>query len=458
MIYVILIIISIFLYINSPYEINRAVLICSFLVFLTGMFLTCKKDFKNRIYLSFNNVFLVSFFLVTYCVPLFVLGTENEESMLFLRFVDLKYATKATTLSTIAICFYFWGIHLTHRRDSTLKRKDQQKDISKFVHIAYRFSLVMVIINVFMTIMKYGIDTISLTENPFIYQIYEIVLVVSLLASIKGSMVGTFKSYVRDNLFVLFTSLCLAVYFLYIGDRGFAISILFIHLAVYSFFYSKLRIKYVFALGIIGVIMMFVIRETRVSGAALKNSDLQTFSQASKDAMSSHSFLYLFSDLYGVSQELYLGYEYKERYGLYFPEQIIIVPFMPIPMVPTIMSKFMFGKTPNEMSAGNVLNESLTTSTFTSFLGNHCVSDLYMRWGLFGVIVFFFLFGLVVSSIDKNKYNSLPIACCYVLIVADAIYLPRSSILDIYRPIVFTLFFIWIAYKVSPSSRLINEK
>lgn len=143
-------------------------------------------------------------------------------------------------------------------------------------------------------------------------------------------------------------------------------------------------------------------------------------------------FILPFADLIGASQELCVGYKIKEREGLQNPEFAYVVPFYAIPGAPSFVSKHFFNKELDDISGTRLLNIYMGhNATF----GNHCVSDIYVKWGFEIVCLAFLVFGYVLGLVERKKENSIMVMCIFLILYSQAIYLPRSSLLDIIRPI-----------------------
>ena len=187
---------------------------------------------------------------------------------------------------------------------------------------------------------------------------------------------------------------------------------------------------------------MFLVSVTRNEATSLKRGGVSSFVQEGKNVTSEQNeigaWIY-FSDLTGRYMELCNGYEYTERFGNQYPLKIISLVFSPIPFVPNIVNNLIYGVPLSATSPGGIVGRETDTHA-----GSHCVLGTYMPWGLAGTIIMFWLFGYVVSIITINSRKNIYGAACYLTIVAYAVFTPRASITDIYRPLIWTLFIIYL--------------
>lgn len=441
-----LFLVSVLIYILSPYYYEEIIIWADLIIFISGtlyIFINAKEKFNI---LSFNVIFLLSFFFCTYSYALFVIGAGVEFSMTIFNFVNFDYITKAISLSTIAITSYFLSYSYLKRNRRTQIPIIDCFNASKLKLLGNIRSLlfICVVINYFYFIAKGG-SSFSITSAPFLPELYKEFLIVYLIINSYNYKLVKFRLYdiLMHNKRSVIESIILCILYIIGGDRGFPISIVFIFLGVYSFFYYRIKIIQFSLITIIGVVILFALRVTRGSENSLSEGGIMAVTSTTKDAISGQSVILLFSDLMGTSVEMCLGYEYVQEQGLTTPSKIFLIPLQPFPFLPSIAGELMYGKVPYELSAGYILNDYIGRSIgYNSSLGNHVVIDIYMHWGIIGVILSFFILGRCISYLEHNKYTTLFIASSYIFLLSFALYLPRDSMFTLLRPIVFIWFII----------------
>ena len=195
--------------------------------------------------------------------------------------------------------------------------------------------------------------------------------------------------------------------------------------------------------------LLFFVRQTRAGDESLASGNISS-AQIENTFKMENGTLYLFADLFYISRELNFGYEYAQKRELFHPEKILIVPLHPIPILPSVVSQMLFGKTPAEMDTGAELNASVGNAyDVETHFGNHPAGDLLMSFGLVGLIIISYLFGEIVSFFERNKYSNLYTACGIIALMSWSLYLPRTSILSIVRPLGYIYIFGYIAFGLS---------
>lgn len=449
---VFLFLISCLLYFLSTKTFDITIISMDLVVFLLGSANLFKRNRGEFNFLSFNFIFLLSFFFCTYAYALFILGAGIDFSMTVFAFTNFHYITKGVSLSTIDITVYFIGY------DSIRLRK--AANISSFslntkkLNVIGIFRLIIalgVIGNTLLFVFENGTDRVAITTAAFLPELYRVFLIINLFmarASFRHKNVDL-NDFLAINKWVLIESAIISLLYVYVGDRGLPISIAFIYLGVYSLFYKKISLAQFSIIAVVGVLFLFAIRVTRASENSLSSGGVTSVASATQEALSGQSAVLVFSDLMSASSEMCLGYEYVDKLGHQYPGKIILIPLQPIPFLPSIVAKAIWDKVPYELSPGSILNENLgRTFGYKSSLGNHIVIDIFMFWGVIGVVIFFALFGRLIGYLDQRKNSSMFLACSYLLAICYALYLPRDSIFTLLRPM-FLIWFIDYCFKIS---------
>lgn len=444
-----LFVISVCLYIVSPEVYSEPYIIASLVIFFAGvwhMFRNSKEKFNI---LSFNVIFLLSFFFCTYSYAVFVIGAGVNFSMTVLYYVNFDLITKAVLLSTVAITVYFLAYSYQQGRrplNHGIQIKPNILNIG-IIGVIRTILFIGVLVNFLYYVKIKGGNSFSVTSAPFLPELYkEFLIIYLLLNSLRVKCGGlTFIEIIQHNKKAIAEAIIICLLYLVGGDRGLPISIVFIFLGVYSFYYRRLKVAQFAIIAIAGLFTLFALRVTRGGDNSISEAGISAVASATQDALAGQSAILLFSDLMGTSTELCLGYEYVQKNDTTMPGKVLILPFYPFPFLPSLVGKLLYGKVPYEMSAGYILNDYIGKKYgYKSNLGNHIVIDIYIHWGLIGVIVLFTIFGRLVCYIERNKFSNIFIASSYILILSFALYLPRDSVFTIIRPIIF----LWIFDKI----------
>lgn len=435
---IVILAVGIILYFNSPDIYNFPICSLCLVFFLFTAWDLLKDDLRNKNFVTFNMFFLLSFFLTSFCFPVFVMNSNSmfsaleDASMVVFRHVNYNWITKATCLCLIAISLYAIGFKWYKYDDKPRFFDSNEYNIRK-CKIALIISALLVLGN--MVFALRSTDFNGFTSKSYFYEIFDVLLAIYFIAQLpKDESERSVKSFVFNNRLVLYFALVICILFMSFNERGSAITILLIVLAAFAL-YKKISGVFLLSVIVAGSISMYMIRLAKMANVSFADT---TVTELSKNASANESPLLIFSDLIGAEMELCVSYEIKETMGLQKPEQIVLIPFMPIPVLPSVMSQLLFNTTYDDARAAQALNVYM--SDYGATFGKHCVGDIYMRWGIVGIFVFFLVFGYFVGKFcvlkDRNQYY----LASFFILLSLSIYIPRSSLIDIIRP----LFYIYI--------------
>ena len=444
---------SILLYSISEYGVNMDIIKLDFILFILGSIFFLWNDIKKSQYFSFNSVFLVSYSIVTFFFPLFVYDTSIDLRMWSGKFVDYKYMTKAVSLSTISICLYFVVSSIvvryySYKKNNTFSLSPLNTFFLRINFLFFYITFFLLLINIIFLYLYSDTNGISLDANPFLVQVFMMMYIYSLSSNTincvkRKSPLGGL-SFISYNKKILFPTLFVVFAFLYVGDRGFPVSVVLATIAIYSYCCRQIKLKYIIALAAIGVVVLFSIAIARMpSSGALRDGDFLKIYQDVSSRLGDNSFMLLFSDLYGSFDTLCLSFEYHDKIGLYLPEYILLTPFIFIPLFPSLLSNLFFNKSFLDLSTGSLMNSYLSTA-IEAHMGGQIIADLFVRWDVVGVYMFIIMFGVIISYFTSHRKKNIYFFSVFICFVSQSLYLPRSSVFDILRPIF--LYAIWYAF------------
>lgn len=442
-------VLALVLYLCAPNEYNQQYCILLAILYAGESIYILKQEVKKKNYITFNSIFLLSFFFVSYAFAAFIAGTAGEEILAYLiKRVDLRYLTKAVALSHLAINCYFLGFTYSRRVEQieTLEPGRFQirvKTNSIFIkeHLAKTIYILIYVATFFNYLSHLRINnSVAVTENAFFYDLYRCILIVTLTSStLKNVKVrASFIEYCRKNILYISTSFIYILLCLVIGDRGPAIFCVLIITVTYLVAVKRINGSIILLSGAAAAMLMFTIRITRGSSGSIQ-SGLETFTQSASTAIAERSSAWdTMADLTGIFAEMTVGYESVQAKGTVYPLKIIIVPFYPFPLIPSFFSNLIYNKSPTEISSASIISEYAAIPWAN---GTQCVVDIYISWGLFGVIILFFLFGRFIKWIYNKSNKNIYCLLVYIMLTSMSLYMPRDSMLAFIRPMAYIIFF-----------------
>lgn len=445
----IFVILAAIMYICAPNDYDFTFCLFSFVLFSVQAIPVLKKDISKMGLLSFNPLFIFSFFFVTYAFPLFFLSASTYVKEDVDLFIDFRLVSKCTSLCTLAVSIYFCAYNRHCGHSISLKRFIKNENFSLIKWIYW-----IIFAGLLYETVKYMIFVGGIAvESGVWYSFYIAAFPLYLVWSCRKYNVRDLRSFIKRNPFVLFLWSSLVLIYFVIGDRGLIIITGVSILYIYSFFVKRIRVLTFILLLFVGSVLMYIVRETRTSDSSLQSGNTTGFYKEAEGTIEGvNNVLYVFMDLINIHRELYLGYEYYLKRGLVQPEQAMLIPLYPIPMAPGLASQYMFNKTMDELKPGNVLNGYMAYSGHGHF-GIHCVIDPMMRYGIIGVVLVFYFFGYFVALITASRKRGTIEMVLYILLLSYAIYIPRAPILDMIRVFSFLLILAWICSRFSNKNK-----
>lgn len=389
--------------------------------------------------MNFGVLFTLGYLIVHFQIPFLAsLGVEPLKPKLI--WINKWIVNNATWISLV--CLQLWILGYLVFNDIYIKRKKNDKYIIKtdkldFLLITLFFSFLFFI----------GKDFLSGNYNgylnwgfgsAYVFVLLRVVICLKIYYIFYQNMNTSLKVIIENNIIFFIILLMYILVFLKAGDRGPLIDIIVVFLFSYSIYYKKISIK-AFVFGIIfGAFFFNIIKLGRTNDVSSREGNII------------ESGYTLFSDknIYNPTDELswsvrvlYLALDNvpdKHPYldGITFFHEILgCVPFG------------MFFYT----NFIDLPERYLATSRFFTFLrqgkfmssgdGSEILADIYVNFGLYGLFIIMFLFGLLISFIQfkalKMEIDRYKII--YVFLVISAIYMNRSCLFEPLKIIIYAL-------------------
>lgn len=422
------------------------------LLYMLIMWSAIKNDIAQKNALSFNVLFSFMLFIVTFVTPLFAQTAYDDLPILFGD--HNSTINKATALVVLAYSIYNYGWHRSVDKCKYVLNHSEIIVPYQVVNVMNTLTIIMTLIFVTSIIffLRDSASDKNDIESGIIVLLTEAVLISSIAVNVVYNKPQSIIEYfTKDKLVVSCAVICILLS-LYIGDRTLPLFLIVTLLGVYTLCVRKISLVSLVPLLLIAAMFFFFIGQTRKGENSLRQGGVDAFASGVESVVTENSSsLFMFADLLPASEILYLAYEYPKMHQSYFnPWRIIPYATSPIPYVPNVLSEVMFGVPIKEMSSAYVLTEEYSRSVtyIEGGLGTHIVGDIYVSWGIIGVIIFFYLFGLFIGYIQSNTHRLLPMVV-YVAMLAYAVYLPRDVMYGNYRLIVYLLVVIWFCQWVT---------
>lgn len=412
-----------------------------------------KNPILNGNYVTITFLFLLSFLIVHFQIYLDYVFSLRDKLNVFL-YLDYNIVPKAITLAAIALLCYLIGVTYQSIVELNSHQTKKIKNISfslVFLKVLFVF---LFFLNLYVTPFEYyqGNYGYYMNNNKISYlqsifnQLFQVSIwsyIICVIISLAQKEIKFYNLYQYISKLGFLFLLIVALYsFLTLsaGSRSPIIKIFLLLFVGYIILRKKLinPIIYLILIIILGYFIEFIgfFRNidggldilSRLNEAYLLRSDYQ-------DASGQKSLFPPSVELAGsveAYQSVVMDQEYNSKlYGLGILAPLIsIIPGLGY-LIQSIFSIELKG-------SAQYITEMVGTSYGT---GTTALADIYLNFGLWGVIFIFFVFGYCVSNLDTKSYRdfkniSLLNQVLFMVLISNAIYLGRASIFYVFSDVV----------------------
>lgn len=431
-------VISLFFYFFAPNEYSYQYCFLLLMAYLISSIWIIRRAVINNNYFNFHILFLISFFLVNFVYPVFLYPISPTYFAVFKFYFNENVITKATALALIGSSSYILGVSMQCRVGGPSFKLKRKYNILQYFLVFFAYIMFIALLLMGGAQMIGGSFDSSENVPQGLLVIFQVCIGLSVILSIYRKTNGkTFYFIKKFNKPTLLLLLLFVLLFLYVGDRGPAIQIVLITMCSYSLFVRPLGIKK-FIIIVIGAMLLLSFVGAARSRNINSESGVSNFISRGIEKFELNSIFDIGMDMIVCNRNLYVGYDYANEKELNYGRGMVRYLFAPIPGIPSLMTDLLFDATPNELSSGRIITDEANASWG---LGTNIIADLYMELGLFGVMFFMFLLGYIVMKLQIKAVNNQNYAFIigYIFLVGFSIYLPRSSVFEPLRHVIWAI-------------------
>ncbi len=395
-------------------------------------------------FFKLSTLFLVGFIIVHFQLYLeYVLG--YYENLGHNYFITVNVIPKAIIVSSLALVIFFIGYSLKLKRKPNFE-ETIQKPVLTSTLILKVFCFIFFVFFVFGTDPSYfwggygrnGVELggISAVGNEFFLLTamgYFIVMTRNFM--IEGIIPSSIYEYMK--LFGKDISALVLIFLLLVlmsGDRG---PILQLGLVILGCFIILTRKKYkiifvtiFITISISLLAFMAYVREFKDTGSYLEKMEMASQIKASNKR--SQTFSPNTIELAVSVRSLHAAILFTDNvtftYGIFQGYQVFSI-------IPGFRSIFMSltGVDGDEVVSTKFLTKQIQGEEVTHGLGTTSVADIYLDFGVIGVVIMFYLFGLFIRFIEKkmfsNQISSVFVWVLFFIFLSQSAYIGRSQIM-----------------------------
>lgn len=439
------------LYSFAPESYSASYCTLLLVIYLISSVITIRFTLINKNYFNFHVLFLLSFFFVNFVYPVFLYPYDPFYFSVFQMSFDHQIITKTTALALLGACSFNFGAVLRFRNEKRVV------DASNTNYSTLQFLLINWVYFIFIIILVFS-GKEMLTGNfgatskipPGLLVIFQVSLGLSIILIILSQINhgNILKFMWKFNKPVLLILLCFILLFIYTGDRGPVLQILLIAIGGFSLFIKAIKLRSFIIVALFGMLVFTFISYARSRTETNDfKENIAKYIERGFQNIKLGSFFDLGMDLIVTNRNLYVGVEYANENGFNHGKSMFYYLFSPIPFLPTLMTKTFANSEPFELTSAQIITDE-TNATYG--LGSNIIADLYMAFGVPGVIIFMFFLGYLVTKFLLKAYfnDHIYYIIAYLFILGFSIYLPRTSILDPIRHIVWAIILFFILKKL----------
>ncbi len=397
---------------------------------------------KNKNWFRLDILFLLGFSIVHFQWAIMMSMSDQIPLVILMGFIDSSHVNYATWLSVVGILAWFIGYSIP-------KRKSKKHIISYQFYYKKFFWLTIVLFILF--VLMAGKDYLGgavykgegaggvATGIGVYFQILSGVSILILTTIVVLSSKYTSKSKPLiwflnlDKKYLIFLTVYVLL-FLSIGDRGGALTVIMTFLFLFGTFVRPISFKQFAIIIVIGAILMTLIglgrSEVTGENIVLAGANKIEFESGYDTTM----------ELSNSMNTLYRSLSNVPEYHDYFFGQLWLGNLLS--SVPFLQNAYqgLTGINRYEMGSAQYITYLHYGLNPRSGDGTTLIADIYLNFGLIGVIFFMFLLGLFLKKV-QNKLNQESFYWIVIaaLLASIAFYMGRSGLFTGVRPILWGL-------------------
>lgn len=414
------------------------------------------KNWKEGL-LTFNLLFSVSLYCTSFIYPVFIYNTPDRYFSMFKFEFDESIISYSTGLAYLAYCFLQLGLN-NKGNNYGLKRKSMSKNwivSQKGLNCLSTFFLIMLVLFITNDGLGYFADQFiaALSEND-LFMGY----IVQFITPLAYSML--FLAFMLPNRRCFAFYYAVALVFIYTlailstGSRTIPLAMIIMTLFLYNDEVKKLSIPKLAVLGVFFVVAMALAGALRGGGELISSESVSANASEVLSEKQENYFLFA-NELIMCNRNLYYLVGTTETVGYTYGVTIAGSFLGMIPFLRSIIISIT--GIPQYVLNSAEYNTVLTSGIYhTKGLGTHVVADIYICWGIIGVILIFYLYGYIISQLKRDP-NRILYMVAYYVILSNAIYACRATIFNL-NQILWTVFVVYFVLIVSGKRVLLKKQ
>lgn len=371
------------------------------------LYLTCQK--KDN-YFDFETIFLISYFFCFFAYPIFIYKIDPEYFFIFSYNFDHDKISQGTSLALLGSQFFLLGCQL---------EASYNKFHLKHLYIYPVRTIHILTVLLFLGFIAFGgyryfKDLYSGGGQGGVFAYFIILYIAFYILSIAfefNNMLCSHQKTIRyfNKLFLFFTIISVVV-LLTTGTRTLVLQMLLPFIGLYSMFISPIGLRKFLLLSICGALLLSIISFVRVG-----------------QDIALDSIWDIFMDLIINNRSTYFALSYVDDYGISWGGSMLGYLLKPFPFSQGVVCNF-FDLNPLETTSAMLITVETLGENPSFGLGTNIIADLYLGFGLPGVVFFMFFLGKISKKLYfLAKKGVIYGILFYAILLSLSIYMVRSE-------------------------------
>lgn len=418
---------SVFLFLFAPRYYHYGFNLFCLMQYLVGSFLFLKAKKKTN-YFDFDMIFMFSFFFVMFFYPVFMFQSDPLKYFAFQYEFNENVISRATALSLLGMQSYFLGSLYYRVKDISETSKSKIYNNVTGLSIISAISFLLFIISGGYASLKgaYSGEAVQASGVASYFWAFSPAFLFCALAIQFNNLFVIDKNKLKwkglNKTLIIYT-LTFIVLILLAGSRTYPLQIILICCALFTMYYKPISFIRFVPLLIIGIMAMFAVNMMRGGGEISGLADVVM-------------------DLIINNRNTYMAVDYVDVNGMTYGKSMLSVVLASFPFMQTIIFSI-FSINPWDASSASIITKISLGGESELGLGTNIIADLYMSFGMIGVIFFMFLLGRYIAKFLFFAKSNIYALIAYTVMISYSVFIVRAEFFFFSRFLLWGLFIVF---------------
>jgi len=425
--FTILLLESILLFLLAPRYYDYNFNLFCLLQYLLSSFLFLKVK-KKQNYFDFDMIFMFSYFFVMFFYPVFMFETDPTKYFAFKYEFNENVISRATALALLGIQAYFLGsLTFRNKKNENPKTGRLYNNITTFSIISFVSFFLFIVSGGYARLAgEYSGETVEASGAASYFWVFSPAFLFCALAFQFHNMYiidkHKFNTKYLNKTLVIYTCFFVGMILL-AGSRTYPLQVILICCSLFTMFYKPIGFLKFVPIILVGILLMFTINLMRSGDKTLELVDSVM-------------------DLIICNRNTYVSIDYVDVNGPTFGKSMLSVVLAPIPMMQSLIFS-VFNIDAWDASSSLMISRISLGDKGSLGFGTNIIADLYMSFGMIGVIFFMFLLGRYLAKLLFFAKNNIYALVGYSVMISYSVFIVRAEFFFFSRFLLWGLFFVF---------------